>query len=85
MVTRLTDTVPVAQVDFIITKQANLSIRSDQCCNPATHNYDMLIPPAMYDEAMKCTDRNGWLQVMHMELGLMKEIKVWELVEPPPG
>ena len=34
---------------------------------------------------MKRSDQEEWLAAMNMELGLMKEMKVWELVEPPPG
>lgn len=79
------DTFPVAQVNFIITKQANLSVRSDCRCKPTDLGYNMSVPPATYDEAMRCADCDGWLQAMHTELGLMKEMKVWELVEPPPG
>ena len=68
-----TDSIPKAWADFIITEQANMSIHSDCHKNPADPAYDMGIPPATYDE------------VMNMELGLMAEMKVWELVEPLPG
>ena len=39
----------------------------------------------MYDEAIKQSDGVEWLAAMCTELGLMDEMKVWELVEPPPG
>lgn len=73
------------QANFIITEQAHLSIRSDVHCNPADPGYDMKLPPAMHAEVMKRSDREDWLAAMKTELALMKEMKVWELVEAPPG
>lgn len=76
---------PDGQINLIITEQAHLSIHSDQHRNPTDPNYNMGIPPATYDEALKCSDHEDWLQAMQTELRLMKEMKIWELVEPPPG
>ncbi|KIK15153.1 hypothetical protein PISMIDRAFT_16718 [Pisolithus microcarpus 441] len=45
----------------------------------------MSIPPATYEEAMKRSDHVGWMEAMKKELGTMKEMGVWTLVEPPPG
>ena len=76
---------PTAQVNFIITEQSNLSIRSDTRRDPSQVGYDMAIPPATFDEAMKRSDHLEWKAAMERELGLMKEMGVWELMEPPPG
>lgn len=45
----------------------------------------MGIPPATYDKAVKCSDCDQWLEAMKTELGMMADMKVWELIEPPPG
>ena len=76
---------PDGQINLIITEQAHLSICSDRHQNPADPNYDMGIPPTTYNEALKRSDHENWLQAMRTEVGLIKEMKVWELVEPPPG
>jgi hypothetical protein len=77
--------IPESQASFIITEQAHLSIRSDRRHNPADPGHDMTIPPATYDKAVKHSNRTDWLKAMETELGLMKEMEVWELVEPPAG
>lgn len=45
----------------------------------------MSIPPATYDEAVRRADHEGWREAMEKELGTMKEMGVWKLVEPPQG
>lgn len=76
---------PEGQANLTITKQAHLSIQSDPQWNPAGPEYDMGVPPATYDKAIKCSNCGDWLQAMKTELGMMSEMRVWELVEPPPG
>lgn len=76
---------PEHQVNLIITEQSHLSIRSDKRRDPSQLGYDMSIPPATYEEAMKRSDHAGWMEAMKKELGTMKDMGVWKLVEPPPG
>ena len=40
----------------------------------------MQVPSTMYNKAMKWSDHEEWLVAMCTELGLMDEIKVWELI-----
>ncbi|KIK18677.1 hypothetical protein PISMIDRAFT_14173 [Pisolithus microcarpus 441] len=53
--------------------------------DPSQPGYDMSIPPATYEEAMKRSDHAGWMEAMKKELGTMKDMGVWTLVELPPG
>lgn len=76
---------PEHQVNLIITEQSHLSIRSDKRRDPSQSGYDMSIPPATYEEAMKRSDCAGWKEAMDKELRTMKEMGVWRLVEPPAG
>jgi len=71
--------------NVVIEEQAHVAIRSNQRRNPHNPDYDMNIPPATYEEAMKCPDHARWLAAMKMELQTMKEMGVYELTQLPAG
>ena len=77
--------IPEVVANVIIEEQAHLTIRSDKHCNPNAADYDLKIPPATYDEAIQCPDKDKWLQVMQTELNTMKEMNVYKVAELPTG
>jgi hypothetical protein len=74
---------PRAIADLIATESACVTIRSDSRRSPNSSGYDMKVPPATYDEAMQCSDRDLWLSAMQKEINLMSEMGVYELVALP--
>jgi hypothetical protein len=75
--------VPEVMTNVVIEEQANVAIRSNRKRNPSTPDYDMAIPPATYDEAMKRSDREHWLTAMKAELSIMTEMHVYRLTKLP--
>lgn len=74
---------PQVLANLIITELACISIRSDSRRNPSAPGYDLKIPPATYDEALRRPDRDLWLAAMRKEINLMSEMTVYELVPLP--
>jgi hypothetical protein len=72
-------------VNVIIEEQAHLAIRSDKRHDPYAIDYDLKIPPAMYEEAIHRPDKEHWLKAMRTELETMKEMNVYRVVELPMG
>jgi hypothetical protein len=71
--------------NLIVVEVACLSVRSDTHRNPLSPGYDLAVPPATYDEAMRRPDHDHWLAAMHKEMNLMLEMQVYELVPLPAG
>lgn len=66
-------------------EQAHITIHSNQRRNPHNPDYDMSIPLATYDEAMKHPDHTCWLTTMKVELQTMKEMGIYQLMKLPAG
>lgn len=77
--------VPDLVANVVIEEQAHIAIRSNKKRNPHAPDYDMSIPPATYDEAMKRSDSDQWLAAMKAELQTMKDMGVYRLTKLPPG
>ena len=76
---------PDPVVNLVISEHAHLAIRSDTRRDPGSPGYDMGIPPATYDEAMRRPDADRWRAAMEKEMGLLCDMKVYDLVPLPPG
>ena len=74
-----------AVVNLVIVEQAHLAIQSNTRRDPGSPGYDMGIPPATYDEAMHRSDASRWRTAMDKEMGLLHEMKVYDLVHLPLG
>ena len=74
-----------AVVNLVIAEQAHLAIQSNTHHDPGSPGYDMGIPPATYDEAMRRSDASRWCAAMDKEMGLLREMKVYDLVYLPLG
>ena len=74
-----------AVVNLVLIKHANLAICSNTHRDPGAPGYDLSVPPATYDEAMRCPDANRWRAVMEKEMGLLRDMQVYDLVSLPPG
>ena len=74
-----------AIINLVIAEQAHLAIWSDTCRDLGSPGYDMGIPPATYDEAMRRSDVNRWHTAMDKEVTLLQDMKVYDLVPLPPG
>ena len=72
-------------VNLVISEHAHLAIRSDTRWDPGSPGYDMGIPLATYDEAMHRPDADKWHAAMEKEMGLLHDMKVYDLVPLPPG
>lgn len=75
---------PQVLANLIAVEVACLSIRSDTRRNPLSAGYDLKIPPATFDEAMRRPDSDHWMAAMRKEMNLMSEMNVYELVALPP-
>jgi hypothetical protein len=71
--------------NIVIEEQAHVAIRSNCKRNPSSPDYDMSIPPATHDEAVKRSDHVHWLNAMKAELSTMKEMNVYQLTTLPEG
>ena len=76
---------PDPVVNLVISEHALLAIRSDTRWDPGSPGYDMGVPPATYDEAMRRPDAGKWQAAMEKEMGLLRDMKVYDLVSLPPG
>jgi hypothetical protein len=76
---------PRTLASLIATEFAGVTIYSDTHRNPLTSDNNMKIPPAIFDQAMQCSDRDHWLAAMRKEINLMSEMNVYELVKLPEG
>jgi hypothetical protein len=76
---------PQVIANLIIVEVAALSVRSDTRRNPLAAGYDLRIPPATYDEAIRRPDSDHWMAAMRKEMNLMSEMSVYELVPLPEG
>jgi hypothetical protein len=74
-----------ALVNLIIADHAYLALRSRSHRDPADPTYDMSMPPATYDEAMRRADAGCWKATMDKEMQLMHDMHVYELVPLPLG
>ena len=74
-----------AIVNLVIAEQAHLAIQSNTRRDPGSPGYDMGIPPATYDEAMRRSDADRWRIAMDKEMGLLRDMKVYDLVCLPLG
>jgi len=74
---------PQVMANLIVVEVASLSVRSDTRRNPMAEGYNMKIPPATYDEAIRRPDSDHWLAAMRKEMNLMSEMNVYELVPLP--
>lgn len=74
-----------ALANLIVVEVACLSVRSDSRRNPLAPGYDLRIPPATHDEAMRRPDCDHWRAAMHKEMNLMSEMNVYELMSLPAG
>ncbi|KAG1792182.1 uncharacterized protein HD556DRAFT_1239751, partial [Suillus plorans] len=74
---------PQVIANLIVVEVASLAIRSDTRRNPLANGYDLAIPPATYDEAMRRPDSDHWLAAMRKEINLMSEMNVYELMPLP--
>jgi len=79
------DTLPDVVMNLVILEHAHLAIRSDTRRDPGAPGYDMGIPPATYDEAMRRSDADRWRAAMEKEMTLLREMKVYDLVRLPLG
>jgi hypothetical protein len=76
---------PTALANLIVTEQSHITIRSDTRRDPTSASYDLRIPPATYNEAMKRPDSEQWRAAMQKEINLMSEMNVYKIVPLPPG
>ena len=76
---------PDPVVNLVISEHAHLAICSDTRQDPGSPGYDMGIPPATYDEAMRRPNVDRWRAAMEKEMGLLRDMKVYDLVPLPPG
>ena len=76
---------PDPVVNLVILEHAHLTIHSDTRQDPGSPGYDMGIPPATYDEAMCRPNADKWQAAMEKEMGLLRDMKVYDLVSLPPG
>ena len=74
-----------AVVNLVIVEQAHLAIQSNTHCDLGLPGYDMSIHLATYDEAMHHSDVSRWHIAMDKEMGLLHEMKVYDLVHLPLG
>jgi hypothetical protein len=74
---------PQVIANLIVAEVMCLLIRSDTRRNPLATGYDLKIPPAMFDEAMRCPNTDHWMAAMRWEINLMSEMNVYELVPLP--
>jgi len=82
-----TDSLPFSEsiVNLVLVEHANLAVRSNTRCDPGAPGYDLSVPPATYDEAMRRPDADKWRAVMEKEMGLLCDMQVYDLVPLPPG
>ena len=72
-------------MNLVIAEQAHLAIHCNTCHDPGSPGYDMGIPPATYDKAMHHSDADRWHIAMDKEMGLLHDMKVYDLVCLPLG
>ena len=76
---------PDPVVNLVISEHAHLAIRSNTQRDPGSPGYDMGIPPVTYNEAMRRPDADKWRTAMEKEMGLLRDMRVYDLVPLPPG
>lgn len=74
-----------AVVDLVISKHTHLAIRSNTRHDPADPTYDLSVPPATYDEAVRRSDAPRWRAAMDKEIEQLRSMNVYSLVPLPPG
>jgi len=79
------DVLPDAVMNLVILEHVHLAIWSDTCRDPGAPSYDMGLPPATYDKAMHRSDADCWHAAMEKEMTLLHDMKVYDLVQLPPG
>ena len=77
--------IPSVVANVVIEEQAHITIRSDHWHDPTSPGYDLKIPLAMYNEAVKCPDKEEWMAVMTKELQTMKDMAVYKVLKLPEG
>ena len=75
---------PDPVVNLVISEHAHLAIHSNTWRDLGSPGYDMSIPPATYDEAMHRPDADKWRTAMEKEMGLLCDMRVYDLVPLPP-
>ena len=85
MDTNMAFPLPDPVVNLVISEHAHLAICSNTRQDPGSPDYDMGIPPTTYNEAMHHPDANKWRAAMEKEMGLLQDMKVYDLVPLPPG
>jgi len=81
------DSLPFSEavVNLVLVEHTNLAICSNTHCDPGTPGYDLGVPPATYEEAMRRPDADRWTAAMEREMGLLHNMQVYDLVPLPPG
>ena len=80
------DSLPFSEavVNLVLVEHANLAVRSNTRRDPGAPGYDLSVPPATYDEAMRRPDADRWRAAMEKEMGLLRDMRVYDLVSLPP-
>ena len=81
------DSLPFSEavVNLVLVKHTNLTICSNTRRDPGTPGYNLGVPPATYEKAMRRPDADRWTAVMEKEMGLLHNMQVYDLVPLPPG
>ena len=81
------DSLPFSEavVNLVLVKHTNLTICSNTRHDPGTPGYNLGVPPATYEKAMRRPDADRWTAVMEKEMGLLHNMQVYDLVPLPPG
>ena len=77
--------IPSIVANVVIEEQAHIMICSDHWRDPTSLGYDLKIPPAMYDEAVKHPDKEEWMAAITKELQTMKDMAVYKVSKLPEG
>jgi len=81
------DSLPFSEavVNLVLIEHANLTVHSNTRRDPGAPGYDLSVPPATYDEAMRRPDADRWRAAMEKEMGLLHDMQLYDLVSLPPG